>query len=80
MSGRKCKGIRVLSDEGYAKNQERNGSMIEQVLCRFNFPKYPLDKTEVLYAILVNLNSGLKQYFQYNLNRMMKKQPIQGTC
>ena len=53
MTGGKCKGIRVLDKEGYGKNQKKNGSTIEQVICRFNFPKYPLDKTEVLPAIVV---------------------------
>jgi hypothetical protein len=55
MTGRKCKAIRVLETEGYGQNQERNGSIIEQILCRFNFPKFPLDKTEVLYALVVNI-------------------------
>ena len=53
MSGRKCKGFRVLESEGYGKDQQRNGGTIEEILCRFNFPKFPLDKTEVLTPILV---------------------------
>ena len=53
MTGGKCKGIRVLEKEGYGKNQKKNGSTIEQVICWFNFPKYPLDRTEVLPAIVV---------------------------
>ena len=56
MSGRKCKGFRVLETEGYGKDQQRNGGTIEEILCRFNFPKFPLDKTEVLTPILVGLS------------------------
>ena len=55
MSGRKSKAIQVLETEGYGIAQERNGSKIEQPLCRFKFPRFPLDKTEVLYALAVNI-------------------------
>ena len=58
MTGGKCKGIRVTQNEGYGQYQERNGSMIEQILCRFKFPRYPLDETQVLYPLVViNANS-----------------------
>jgi hypothetical protein len=53
MTGRKCKAIRVLSTEGYGISQKRIGSIIEQISCRFNFPKFPMDKTEVLHGLMV---------------------------
>ena len=62
MTGGKCKGIRVLENEGYGKNQKKNGSQIESVICRFNFPKYPLDETEVLPAIVVILFLKILQF------------------
>ena len=62
MTGGKCKGIRVLENEGYGKYQKKNGSQIESVICRFNFPKYPLDETEVLPAIVVILFLKILQF------------------
>ena len=72
MSGRKCKGFRVLESEGYGKNQPKNGSLIEEILCRFNFPKFPLDKTEILYPILVSIDTSHCSYYQLYLTRTMK--------
>jgi hypothetical protein len=53
MSGRKTKGLKILPFEGLGKKQKNNGVLIEQISCRYQFPKYPLDKTEVLYALKV---------------------------
>ena len=55
MTGRKCRAIRVLSTEGYGEGQQKDGSTIENISCRFNFPKFPLDKTEVLFGLQVKL-------------------------
>jgi hypothetical protein len=55
MTGRKCRAIIVSPSEGYGRGQRRNGGSIDYILCRFNFPKFPMDKTEVLSAIKVNL-------------------------
>jgi hypothetical protein len=57
MTGRKCRAIIVSPSEGYGIGQRKNGGSIDYVLCRFNFPKFPLDKTEVLSALKVNLFS-----------------------
>ena len=53
MSGRKAKGPKILPLEGLGKNQKSDGVLIEQISCRYQFPKYPLDKTEVLHALKV---------------------------
>ena len=66
MSGRKCKGFRVLETEGYGQDQPRNGSRIEEILCRFNFPKFPLDKTEILSPIMVKVNKIIEAHYDYN--------------
>ena len=53
MSGRKAKGLKILPSEGLGKHQKNNGILIEQISCRYQFPKFPLDKTEVLHALKV---------------------------
>ena len=80
MSGRKFKAIPVLETEGYGLTQERNGSKIEQPLCRFQFPRFPLDKTEVLYALAVNINVYFPKFLLICLIRMMMKELMQKIC
>ena len=76
MSGRKSKAIPVLETEGYGLTQERNGSKIEQPLCRFQFPRFPLDKTEVLYALAVNINVYFLKSLLISLIRIMMMELI----
>ena len=76
MSGRKSKAIQVLETEGYGLDQERNGSKIEQPLCRFQFPRFPLDKTEILYALEVNINVYFLKSLLICLIRMMMMELI----
>lgn len=64
MTGRKCRAIIVSPSEGYGRGQNRNGGSIDYVLCRFNFPKFPMDKTEILSAIKVNLLFFLSLFFK----------------
>ena len=80
MSGTKSKAIKVLETEGYGLTQERNGSKIEQTLCRFQFPRFPLDQTEVLYALEVNINVYFSIFLIINLIRMMMKELMQKIC
>ena len=80
MSGRKSKAIPVLETEGYGLTQERNGSKIEQPLCRFQFPRFPLDKTEVLYALAVNINVYFPKKLLIHLIRMMMMELMQKIC
>ena len=77
MTGRKCRGIRVLEKEGYGRYQPKTGSKIEQVLCRYLFPKYPLDKTEILSAIVVNKYISSKELLHEISARMMNKGRMQ---
>ena len=76
MSGRKSKAIQDLETEGYGLDQERNGSKIEQPLCRFQFPRFPLDKTEILYALAVNINVYFLKSLLICLIRMMMMELI----
>ena len=77
MTGGKCKGIRVLEKEGYGKNQQKIGSQIESVICRFNFPKYPLDQTEILSAIVVIFFSKSYNLSIHSEFSRMKKEHMQ---
>ena len=52
--GKKCKALKVRKEEGYAIGQKEIGSEITQMICRFNYPQYPMDKTEVLTPLQDN--------------------------
>ena len=80
MSGRKSRAIQVLETEGYGLAQERNGSKIEEPLCRFKFPRFPLDKTEVLYALAVNIKFNFSKSLLIHFLRMMMKEPMRKIC
>ena len=72
MSGRKCKGFRVLEKEGYGKDQHRNGGTIEEILCRFNFPKFPMNETKILIALPKDTEEELLKACKADLLKIIK--------